>query len=251
MCDKKCKNIECKELIEKKRIYCSLTCRNVYVNKYLRDYSKNIIGLSKSEEYDKNPKYCKCCINKISYEKRRNKFCNSSCQATFTNKIRVLSDNVREEANHKRREKLIKNTYVKCKSCQGDFLKKSKKLFCSDDCRKNFKRKDMDEFQKYKRDCVFKFNLSDYYKEFNFKLIEEFGWYKPANRGNNLDGVSRDHIYSIRDGFDNGIEPKLIAHPANCKLILQKQNSSKHKRSDITIEELENRIRNWKLKYND
>jgi hypothetical protein len=249
MCDKKCKNIECDNLVKKNRIYCSLTCRNVYVNKYLRDYSKNGIGLSKENDYNKNLNYCKECDKILPYKKRNNKFCDSSCQAKKTNKTRVLSDDVKKMANKKRRQKLLKNTVIKCKNCGNDFLKKSRKIYCSDNCRNDFRRKDMTEFKKYKRDCLFSFNLSDYEKEFDFKLIEEYGWYKPVNRGNNLDGVSRDHVYSIRDGFDNGIDPYLISHPANCKLILQRQNSIKHKKSDITIKELELKIKNWKLKY--
>ncbi len=35
---KKCKNIECEKLIDDKRMYCSLKCRNIYVNKNLRNY---------------------------------------------------------------------------------------------------------------------------------------------------------------------------------------------------------------------
>ena len=36
----KCKNIECENETIGKRVYCSLTCRNVFVNKYLRNYDK-------------------------------------------------------------------------------------------------------------------------------------------------------------------------------------------------------------------
>ena len=36
----KCKNIECVNMTIGKRVYCSLVCRNYYVNKYLRDYTK-------------------------------------------------------------------------------------------------------------------------------------------------------------------------------------------------------------------
>lgn len=36
----KCKNIECENDVIGKRIYCSLSCRNYYVNKYIRDYTK-------------------------------------------------------------------------------------------------------------------------------------------------------------------------------------------------------------------
>lgn len=36
----KCKNIECENDVTGKRVYCSLTCRNIYVNKYIRNYDK-------------------------------------------------------------------------------------------------------------------------------------------------------------------------------------------------------------------
>ena len=36
----KCKNIECQNETKGKNLYCSLTCRNVYVNKYMRNYDK-------------------------------------------------------------------------------------------------------------------------------------------------------------------------------------------------------------------
>jgi hypothetical protein len=84
---KKCKNVECNNEVEGKKQYCSLKCRNVYVNKYLRDYSKNSKGLSKphKKKYENNPKCCKKCDKKIPYEKRNNDFCNSSCSASFNN----------------------------------------------------------------------------------------------------------------------------------------------------------------------
>lgn len=37
------------------------------------------------EQYEKNPKLCLFCEKAIPYNKRRNKFCNSSCAASFTN----------------------------------------------------------------------------------------------------------------------------------------------------------------------
>lgn len=90
---KKCKNIECGNLIDDKRVYCSLTCRNVFVNKNMRDYSivsKTMIEKSLNE-YEKNPKYCmnEMCGKKIPYNKRNNVFCNSSCSAKETNNKRT------------------------------------------------------------------------------------------------------------------------------------------------------------------
>lgn len=101
----------------------------------------------------------------------------------------------------------------------------------------------------YRADCAFKFNLSDYYDEFDFTLIESYGWYKPKNRGNNLYGVSRDHSVSVRYGFDNNLPPEHLAHPANCSLMQHSKNASKGKNNTMSYVELLKRITVWDEKY--
>ena len=64
-----------------------------------------------------------------------------------------------------------------------------------------------------------------------------------------MGGVSRDHIYSVNEGFKNKVDPKIISHPANCRLMVHSENISKNKKSDITIEELLIKIDNWNKKY--
>ena len=85
MCDKKCKNIGCENLIAENRTYCSLKCRNIYVNKYIRDYSNNRKSLSGENKYYETPKYCLECNSMLKYEQRRNKYCSHSCAASKTN----------------------------------------------------------------------------------------------------------------------------------------------------------------------
>src|SRR5579875_2474371 len=41
--------------------------------------------------YYKNPKKCKNCLTALSFEKRRSNFCNHSCSASFTNKLRKVT----------------------------------------------------------------------------------------------------------------------------------------------------------------
>ena len=91
--------------------------------------------------------------------------------------------------------------------------------------------------------------MSDFPDEFDFDLIKKFGWYKAKNRGNNLNGVSRDHMFSVSEGFKQNIDPYLISHPANCKLIIHNDNQKKKHNSSITLEELKLKIKNWDLKY--
>ena len=47
-----------------------------------------------------------------------------------------------------------------------------------------------------------------------------------------------DHIYSIRHGFENGVDPTVIGSLSNLRLLWHTDNKSKHIRSDQTLEEL-------------
>jgi len=106
-----------------------------------------------------------------------------------------------------------------------------------------------DTLYHYRMCCVFKFNLADYPEEFDFSLIEEHGWYSAKNRGNNLNGVSRDHIVSVKYGYQNNIDPNIISHPANCRLMLHGSNVSKGEKCGMTVEQLKEKIRQWDEKY--
>lgn len=114
------------------------------------------------------------------------------------------------------------------------------------DLRKNI---DLQKLTDYRLACKFNFNIGDYPDEFDFKLIENHGWYSAKNRGNNLNGVSRDHIVSVKFGFENSIDPKIISHPANCQLLRHNDNVSKNKKCSMTIDELLEKIQKWNDRY--
>lgn len=97
----------------------------------------------------------------------------------------------------------------------------------------------------YRRLCQFDFNLGDYPTEFDFGLIQQFGWYSASNKGNNADGVSRDHMLSVSDGWKLGIDPSKIRHPANCRLVQHIENWNKRATSILTESELDDRIARW------
>jgi hypothetical protein len=109
-----------------------------------------------------------------------------------------------------------------------------------------FKKKRKLKYKDYKRMCKFIFNVVDYPKEFNLKLIDNFGWY---NNNKNPNGISRDHMFSIRDGWINNISPKIIRHPANCKLMMFEDNNKKGPNSSLDFETLVKRINTWDKKY--
>lgn len=259
----KCKNIECSNDVVGKRVYCSLTCRNIYVNKYIRNYDKLLNTnkekrLRKEEEYLLSPKFCKCG-EIITYKKRENNYCNHSCSAKFTNPENDYSlrvENIRKGIhsylinNNIKSENNIGKYNLICNYCNLPFVKERKDIkYCSSECKDKFRRKDVDKLRMYRLDANFKFNLADYPDEFDFTLIEKYGWYSPTNKKNNLGGVSRDHMLSVREGFEQGIDPKLLAHPANCKLMIHNENVSKHKTSSISLIELLQRIETFDKKY--
>ena len=57
-------------------------------------------------------------------------------------------------------------------------------------------------------------------------------------------------MISVREGFELGIDPSLISHPANCRLIKHTDNISKNKKSILTLDELIERIKIFNSKYN-
>jgi len=139
---------------------------------------------------------------------------------------------------------------IRCKSkFTVDNAREYRRQYCSNACRKNKRRESMDKVNIYRRDCQFKFALNSYPDEFNFDLIKLHGWYSAKNRGDNLGGVSRDHMVPIMYGFNNNIPTEIISHPANCEIMIHNDNVSKGAIPSITLESLIYKIEKWELKY--
>jgi hypothetical protein len=144
----------------------------------------------------------------------------------------------------------------KCEWCTKTFqvtVARASAKCCSSACskRNRYKNVDTESLEHYRSLCSFNFNLSDFPNEFDFTLIEKYGWYKAKNRGDNLEGVSRDHIVSVKFGYENGIDPKILSHPANCQLLRHGNNVSKGKRSLISYEQLLQKIIEWNTRYGE
>lgn len=222
------------------------------------------------DEYLNAPRRCKECNVDIRFEKRNNKFCSNSCAASHSNRERTNSGWVPSvEQRRKISEKLSGEPYIqpstvyKTCPCGEEFsftkTRHNDKNYCSRSCAGKFSpsrikkveevRANRTPLQNYRADCAFKFALNEYPDEFDFSLIEIYGWYKPKNRGNNLNGISRDHIVSVRYGFDHDIDPAIISHPANCRLIRHSDNVSKGINCGISLEMLLEKIEKWDAKY--
>lgn len=194
--------------------------------------------------YNQNPKHCPQCNTILNFKNKHNKFCNNSCSASY--------NNIRKK---KKKKTIIKK--IKSKICKVDFITctVTGKLYCSrgpNGGHRQISPYTRTEKQKYYNDAKFMFNVYHYPKYFNLSLIEKFGWYtcpgrKRKNLPKNTNGVSRDHMLSISEGFKNGYDPINLAHPANCQLLQHIDNKQKHGKSSITYDELLIRIKNWKM----
>lgn len=190
------------------------------------------------------------------------RFCSAKCARGFSTK------NKRAEINQKVSSKLsgrkLSTEHVKniekannfnrtqktekiCLECNKIMMCRpsDNRKYCTLKCWVNYTEKNKEPFLLYRQRCNFDFKIEDYPNKFDLTLVEQYGWYSPSNKGNNLNGVSKDHMVSVRTGFVLGIDPEVIKHPANCKLMLHRHNQSKREKSSITINELIERIKHW------
>lgn len=176
--------------------------------------------------------------------KKERSFCSRSCANTRKHSIQT-----KKKISISRSAEVIKKS---CKNCEQIFETKNKKQkFCSVKCANDSKRlHHYTDKKTYSHRCRFTFDPYDYPELFNIELLEEYGWYRPWNskKGPNYNGVSRDHLYSVSEGYKNNISPEIMSHPANCRLVLHyKENVSKNDHCIVTLEQLKERINNWEL----
>ncbi len=256
-----CSCIVCRKELSYKGIHTHYERAHLKLDKYPSGYNGKYTSVAKKaveralpqqKEYLQNPKRCTNCDRHIEYRRRYNNFCSHSCSASYTNRgIKQSLETIEKRVAPQRRDK----QYIECIVCLSQTLKLSKTTkFCSRDCLHKHRIKQANlgktPMQVYRKACQFKFNLADFSNEFDFNLVEQYGWYKAKNRGNNLTGVSRDHCISVRYGYENNIPAKHIAHPANCKLMQHTENMKKNTDIEFSYENLLAKIADWNYKYN-
>ncbi len=238
------------------------------------DYCNTIFEAVLSEVKRGNAKYCskqcsfdsriktlykiKCeeCDKHFESSRKESKFCSKECANKNINRrvnrknqlsekglISIIESNI----NISKNKYFLKNH--KCKRCESDICYENRNRKYCNDCYILFNEEGEMTLQQYRNRCKFKFHIGDFEDEFDFNLIKNNGWYSPINKKNNLNGVSRDHIFSVKSGYILGIDPSVISHPANCRLILQSNNSSKKNKNDISLSQLIKLIEIWDLKY--
>lgn len=225
-------------------------------NPRFTDILQGTVGKLRKPPKNKELRKCSCqkCGETFEYEALpgafEKRFCSRSC-ATASHQF--SDERRRKIAYSMSRSKKI------CKTCgtlvPAEYTKHKKKV-CSDSCWEQHRetarvqrRKHRDPLLVYRQDASFTFDVRQFPEEFDLSLIETFGWYKAKNRGDNQNGISRDHMVSVKYGFENNIPPHIIAHPANCKLMRHSKNVSKGTKNTQTLDTLLERIKAWDNKY--
>jgi len=234
--------------------FCSIKCSSTFNSeqKKIQNYNNYLL----------QPKLCSQCFKPISFKyKKTNNFCSRSCAAIFNN-LRKDWKNIKTgpkpNSLNIKNKKQLKNTNKKIKfNIEGPF---TKIYLCT--CKitgikwysktvKTIHPSAVDNKKLYSYQCRFNFSISEYPDWFSksSNLIKLHGWYSATNKGNNLNGCSRDHLFSILDGFRNKVDPKILSHPANCEIKPHTFNQVKSSKSSITLEELLLRIERFEKIY--
>lgn len=152
---------------------------------------------------------CIECNTKLKGE--QTKFCSQSCAAIYNNRIRPAESRDAQKQSLKR-----------TLTAQGK-VRTDKKVI-------------------YRKSCSFKFNIYSYKNLPGYALLLANGVYHPIK---NPQGVCRDHMLSVEEGYKAGIDPEVLSHPANCQFLTNRDNCKKGTQSSLTYEELCKRIESW------
>jgi hypothetical protein len=214
---------------------------------------KRLVSKGELKEFDVICVKCliefKVTEHEYEFPKKLNYFCSIFC----ANSKDVTQEHKQKTAKAIKQYHIVKGTYSKCADCQCEKEYRGKICYSCKELRKIkrendrvLKRAQRSIFENYRLDCDFKFSLSNYPDKFDASLIKQYGWYNPSNsKKPNLNGISRDHMVSVRFGFDNGIPADIISHPANCQLLRHCDNQHKSSQCSISIDELYRRIDEW------
>ncbi len=152
--------------------------------------------------YDEKPIYCLICGKKISYRKAIIQKCKTCCHSC-SNKLKWLNNDF-------------------CEKTSESIHKASVKRFDLDGINMKDKR---------------------LYRKFVCRLSKRnYNKFKNIINPNNLPIGSKkyhiDHVFSIHDGFINNINPFIISHPLNLRVLYCFENISKGSLSNISKDEL-------------
>lgn len=90
-------------------------------------------------------------------------------------------------------------------------------------------------YQQYRVKCSFNITNDNIIKVKGYEKLKTIGWY---NKINNPTGLVKDHMVSVKYGYDNNISPEIIEHYKNCELLDNLSNILKSSKCSISLEDL-------------
>lgn len=192
--------------------------------------------------YNKNCEHCEKEFVIKHASVRDQRFCSIQCVAISKTKYEKLKN---------------------CLTCNRTILSTHAKKFCSQSCSAIYTNKNMHtssrqkqsitlksktpeierlNFEKYRRVCRFILDENILKCIDGYELYKNLGIY---HHKNNKNGIQLDHMLSVKEGFNRQLSTDIVNHPANAKFVTQAYNSSKSAKSDITVDKLRSKIKNW------
>lgn len=238
------KKVKSSEFKNENKILCDYGCGNE---------ARFILDFTNSKKYCCSKNYSGCQTNIKTWNKGLTKELDSRIEKYTiknTGKKRTMIDfylkNCKDflEIEYLEEDPNTKELIVKCNICGDKFVPPRRRI----EHRLKVIREGNLDFGKFicstcKRKL--KYNRKSYliYQDIVFKETEKtVKKYKSKIENIELRGLKKgydlDHMFSIREGFNNGILPIIIAHFKNLKILLSGENRIKSKKCSITLEEL-------------
>jgi len=186
------------------------------------------LKIKRIEEYNKNPKRCLKCHNKIEYEKRKNTFCSKSCSVSYNNRKRNLSEKTKEKISKSLKKDKIEYVNLVCEYCKKEFkvpINKKRKKYCNNECIKSSKKLNKKPKKTYKEriceECG-KSYIPKYYNK-NQRFCSQSCSSRHVNTGKKLSKETKQKLSKIMsDKIKNGdFKPKLTS--IKCEYVYKKK----------------------------
>ncbi len=181
-------------------------------------------------------------------------------------KYSIPTRNIKESKNEREKEKRTK-TNIKKYGIHHNFCKDhpsrkkwEKEMFLNEGITNVRQRREVaDKIQKKSLETKYRLGLAirpellddwtNYkrlvHKQSNKNFKENHNQLNPKKLKRGRNKYHLDHIYSKYDGFINNIPVYIISHPVNLQLLPESVNISKGRESEITLNELYNRIEQY------
>lgn len=246
--------------------YCSLECKNKHCKSYWTDERK--IKQSGQNSGENNPNYGNKWSNEqreLQREKlieimrdseRRFKSGNANRGKKFDqDRIdRMHKNRTKESYSHLHNEETKKKIGELSKERMANTEYKLKFRKTMEDNGYWIKLSDKPLIDIYKNLSNWNRRMFDSIEDENqLELLKTLGVF---NCRTNKKGIVRDHIFSRLDGFEQGVFPEILRHPANCQVLTHSDNCAKkasryRDRSDITLEQLFERIESYTREWHE